>query len=559
MKMSIAAFGLGSALIAASASAQTASAPVTLTRKTDSISLVPSATLRAFKVLDANATLRIGRAIERGGLLTGTSKLAAGIFRSTQASAMLYASTETAAELTRPVASATSELPVYSLNGLDVVVTQDIIVQFLPSVSDEAQRLLAASIGATSRPITGAPGRIFTLSSPAAALAAVDGLNANPDVRYAEPNFVGIFPPRPSVAPRPMNVAGPVTVPPPPLTTSVTATAAFPSDALFAQQWGLHNTAQKERDIRIEAAWRATRSSAGVTIAILDDGVDPDHPDLKDKIVHPFDAIAETNSQKPNSWDAHGTASAGIAAAATNNGLGIAGVGLEAKIMPVRIASTDETPNADGTRTWVTSMEIIGRAIYHAVDSGADVLSNSWNGGLGATNSAFVSDALRYALTQGRGGKGTVVVFSAGNGGFGVEWPATLAASLDIIAVAATNEWDQLKTATSDDHETWWASDVGTEVTVAAPGVHLVTTDISGAGGFTVGDYVFNFNGTSGAAPHVAGVAALLIAAHPEWTAQQVRDKIASTADKSVLLPDQSFASFGRLNACKALDAPVCD
>jgi thermitase len=544
-------------LASAATSGQQSAGPVTLVNREGSVQLIPSTRVRAFTVGEPNAQVRIRRAVQRDRQKSADPTMPAGLFASTAGSSVFVARSDAAPRLTQAMALASPEFPVYSLGGLDVVVTQEVIVQFLPSVPAEQQAAIAASFGASLRPILRTPGHILTLPAGRSAIDVSNALSARPDVRFAEPNFIAVFPARPNVKPLPA-AATAAAAPASPVTTTATVTT-FPSDQLFSQQWALRNASQKDRDIRIEAAWKVSANSSAVTIAILDDGVDSHHPDLKDKIVNPFDAITGTNGQTPNPWDSHGTASAGIAAATTNNGVGIAGVGLGAKIMPVRIAATDALPNPDGSRTWATSMEIIGRGIYHAADSGADVLSNSWNGGEGVLNSFFVRDAIEHAVTKGRNGKGAVVVFSVGNGGSVVEWPATLAKSLEIIAVAATNEWDELKTMNSQDQETWWGSNFGDEVSVAAPGVHLVTTDIAGAGGFTADDYVSNFNGTSGAAPHVAGVAALVLAQHPDWTPKQVRDKIVSTADMSVVLPDKSFAKFGRINACKALDVGGCD
>ena len=117
-------------------------------------------------------------------------------------------------------------------------------------------------------------------------------------------------------------------------------------------------------------------------------GVDTGHPDLQAKIVTPYDATDGDNDQEPNPGDGHGTACAGIAAAVTNNSKGVAGLGWNVKILPVRIAYSN---GGD----WITSYAIIEDGIRTAVDRGAHVLSNSWGGGF----SNFVNSAIDYAMT----------------------------------------------------------------------------------------------------------------------------------------------------------------
>jgi thermitase len=287
----------------------------------------------------------------------------------------------------------------------------------------------------------------------------------------------------------------------------------------------------------------------GVIIAILDEGVDASHPDLKDKIVDPYDSVTDAQGQTPDPWDGHGTACAGIAAAVTNNSLGVAGVGYKAKIMPVRIASTQAAGE-----DWVTTTEIIARGIDWAVEHGADVLSNSWGGG---DPDPYIEDAIKRGLSNGRKGLGAVFVFAAGNHSGPVEWPANLSKSLAVMAISATNEWDELKTSTSKDGETWWGSNFGPEITVAAPGVHIVTTDMVGKGGYVDGDYFSGFNGTSAATPHVAGVAALILSM-PQWSRLKVSDVIQRIKQTADPVAPKIQVGAGRVNACKAVSAPSC-
>jgi subtilisin family serine protease len=279
--------------------------------------------------------------------------------------------------------------------------------------------------------------------------------------------------------------------------------AFIPNDPLFSQQWALRNTGQGGgvvgQDIKTVSAWDFTRGSSSITIAIIDEGVDYSHLDLNTpgKLVTGYDAIRRINDPNPSNNDAHGTACAGIAAATTGNGTGVSGVAPNCRLMGIRIAYSSG-PN------WVTTDAQIADGINTAVARGADVLSNSWGGG---SPSAAITNAIRNARTAGRGGRGCVVCFAAGNNNGAVSYPGNLP---EVITVAACNEWGERKSPTSRDGENWWGSNFGPEVDVSAPGVHITTTDISGSRGYnTAGDYVTTFNGTSAATPHVAGVAAL--------------------------------------------------
>ncbi len=161
-----------------------------------------------------------------------------------------------------------------------------------------------------------------------------------------------------------------------------------------------------------------------------------------------------------------------------------------------------------------------------------------------------ITQAIRRAKTAGRGGKGCVVCFAAGNNDGAVSFPGTLS---EVITVAACNEFGERKSKTSRDGETWWGSNFGPEVDVSAPGVHIVTTDIMGSGGYnTSGNYVTNFNGTSAATPHVAGVAALILSRNPNLTAGEVEAILRNSTDDIGGVGYDIYTGFGRINAYKA-------
>ena len=298
-------------------------------------------------------------------------------------------------------------------------------------------------------------------------------------------------------------------------------------------------------------AWQLASGSSGIKIAVLDEGVDVSHPDLHDAVTNSFDAIEGDFNQQPNPWDGHGTACAGLAVAIANNGLGIRGLGAGCSVMPVRIALS---PQRGAKWTWIESKVV--RAIDWAWQNGADVLSNSWIGG---APGGAIENAFERARLFGRKGRGCVVVVAAGNDSGPVAFPASLA---NVLAVSATNEFDQPKTKSSADGETWWGSNFGSQIDLAAPGVHNFTTDIVGAGGFNIpgnpnSDYVNNFNGTSSATPIVAGIAALVLSVNPKLKEVQVRRLLTQTADKvgQVVYTNgrNDQMGFGRINALRAI------
>jgi thermitase len=303
----------------------------------------------------------------------------------------------------------------------------------------------------------------------------------------------------------------------------------------------------KQYAIRITdaaSAWNITRGNPAVVIAILDEGVDPLHEDLAGVIVGTFDGTDDDTFQEPNPWDGHGTACAGLAAA-IHNEHGIQGIGGGCSLQAIRIAFSESA-----SANWTTQNSWIVRAIDWAWRNGASVLSNSWGGG--AASNAIVN-AFERARTQGRSGKGCVIVVAAGNLSGAVDFPGNLP---NVLTVSASNEFDEFKTKTSRDGETWWGSNFGPEVDVAAPGVHNWTTDITAAGGYTESGYT-DFNGTSSATPIVAGACGLVLSLNPALTEADVRRIIKDSADKVGPFPyvggrNDQFGS-GRLNCRAAL------
>ena len=298
------------------------------------------------------------------------------------------------------------------------------------------------------------------------------------------------------------------------------------NDTFLANQWSLNNTGSAIQnngtpgaDMRVFNAWGIS-TGTNIKVAIIDEGVDLVHPDLVGNMLPGFDGTGLGSAGAPSGNDAHGTACAGIVAAVGNNNLGIAGVAYGAKIIPIRIAYSSGT-------SWVTTNAQIGTSLDWAWNQGgADVLSNSWGGG---SSSALINDPITRATTQGRGGLGAPVLFAAGNNNGAVSYPATLQ---NVISVVAMSMCNQRKSTTSCDGESFWGSNFGTNADIAAPGVKIYTSDISGTAGYSTGDYTATFNGTSSACPNAAGVMALILSINPGLNVTQARQIIESSCDK---------------------------
>nr|WP_281719717.1 S8 family serine peptidase [Nitrosomonas nitrosa] len=427
--------------------------------------------------------------------------------------------------------------PVYSVENIEQILVNEFIVRFTKQVTTEAQvkavlhpyqgRIIRKEVTDRNTYIVAFDVPNALAPDPLKALAMSNKLHQDKKhVSFSEPNFLRLYPKRPHSAQQQGSTGTKTTAP-----TITSISIVKPNDPLYSKQWSLSITGA-------DIAWQHTKGSEKVTIAILDEGVDTSHPDLAQKIVSPYDATDNDNNQDPEKGDNHGTACAGIAAAATDNKTGISGASWYAKIMPVRIATGAQEGG------WITSNEIIARGIRKAVERKASILSNSWGGG---TASNLINSAIDDAIKQRR-----IVVFAAGNDSGSVSYPANLSSTKPIIAVSATNEWDEFKTQNSKDGENWWGSNFGPEVSLAAPGVHMATTDNTNA---IEGDgtYLDNFNGTSSSTPLVAGIAALLLSKYPNLSPADIRKHLQDTADdKGVPGFDYQFG-YGRVNAAKAL------
>ncbi len=312
---------------------------------------------------------------------------------------------------------------------------------------------------------------------------------------------------------------------------SILGITSTPNDPYFSLQWAAVNdgsliqfSGTPGADIDLDEAWDISKGSSSIRIAVIDEGVDRIHPDLINNISPLGFGLVAANSltgSPISDANTHGTECAGIIAAEADNLIGIAGIAPQCKIIPVNI-----TINSDGI--FGTASQIANGIDWSWDDGGADVLSNSWGGGL---PSSLKSDAIHRAVTLGRAGKGAVVVFSAGNSGAGVQSPGN---HNEVIAVGAMSMCYERKSGTSCDGEDWWGSCYGAGLSIAAPGVKIVTTVITGTGTGTGSETNYNkiFNGTSAAAPHVSGVAALILSVNGNFTQNQVREILERSARK---------------------------
>lgn len=318
--------------------------------------------------------------------------------------------------------------------------------------------------------------------------------------------------------------------------------AELPDDPAWPRQWSL-------AQIGLPAAWSVTAGSAAVVIGLVDSGMTLTHPDLAAKVwvnageipgngvdddgngkvddvngwhfFHQWTPDGYVSGENAVVWDdfGHGTHVAGIAAAATNNGVGVAGASWGARVMPVKVL--DQSGNG-----WYSD---IAAGIIYAADNGARIINLSLGG---AAASATLCEAVRYAYDT----RGALVVAASGNTGGAVDYPAACA---DVLAVAATDRTDQRATF----------SNYGPEVDLAAPGVEIYST-------WPWLDGYFTKSGTSMAAPHVSGVAALVWSHWPDWTNAAVSQQITVTALDVEAAGWDPLTGWGRLDAAAALEAP---
>lgn len=334
-----------------------------------------------------------------------------------------------------------------------------------------------------------------------------------------------------------------------------------PNDHLINQQWHLRNRGQipgvgarlrSGADCKVFDAWQTlgNRGSSDVTVAIIDTGFDLNHPDLKNKVSKPYNVFRNSNQiAQGDKRYTHGTPCASVALAAANSS-GIVGAAPNARFMPLHGSSFVDSYTE--------------RMFDYCMRNGADIISCSW----GTTDPVHrlnyrKNQAIRRAATQGRNGKGCVILYAAGNES--KNYINYYAAHPNVIAVGASTSQDAHANysnqgpeidvcAPSSGHwpilaaRAWW--DKGDEGRVGHNRYYI--------DGISRGNHYKHFGGTSSSTPLVAGICALILSANPDLTAQEVKEVLTSTADKighsSEYYRGRSRKyGYGRVNAERAV------
>ncbi|MDK2931786.1 MAG: serine protease [Bacillota bacterium] len=374
----------------------------------------------------------------------------------------------------------------------------DFLATFRPGATPDQIRATAERHGYSVKRVIEGTG-IYVINVPRGidpALAA-EGFKDDPLVEHAQPNYmarVGEAPAVPATPAAPAVPGADVT----PVTTipvaqiaqvspvaqiaqaSTSGTAALgtarvarrvPNDPYYPRQWG-------PEAMSLPYAWDFTTGSSSVVVAVIDTGVQTDHPDLAGHITAGYDFYNRTTYVRD--INGHGTHVAGIIGALTNNGVGMAGINWNVRIMPLKVT--------DDSGSGYLDLSMIIEALRYAADHGANVVNMSFQiGGATTGEDPFMDQAIEYAYN-----KGVTMVAAAGNDG--EPWVAYPARDPRVIAVGAVGP--DLARAT-------W-SNYGSEVDVVAPGADILST-------WPTNSFA-NASGTSMATPHVAGLAALMIA-----------------------------------------------
>jgi subtilisin family serine protease len=311
-----------------------------------------------------------------------------------------------------------------------------------------------------------------------------------------------------------------------------------PNDELFQYQYALYNkggtlqipgspTGKQRADIKATGAWDYARGNPDVLVAVLDTGVDYTHPDLSSKVISTGrDFVNDDDDAFDDHW--HGTHVAGIIGAATNNSTGIAGVAWDCRILPGKIIPAE----GEGEYSWLIEA-LVWAADYTSGQAKVGVINMSVGG---EEPAEALEEALEYAYN-----KGIVLVAASGNDGIpGVLYPA--AYDNYCLAVGASDYQDEIAVF----------SNSGPEVDVAAPGVWVLSTIPMAM--VEPGYLPFAYaSGTSMAAPHVSGFAALIKSHKPWLTPADIMKIIKYTPDDIHEAGLDEYAGYGRINTERAL------
>jgi subtilisin family serine protease len=365
-------------------------------------------------------------------------------------------------------------------------------------------------------------------------------LNNNPNVEYAEPNFIyEIVKPQETFSVNSLLAR----------TTSLEPTAYTPVDAKFGQLWGLANTGSNDprggsgvegADIDAIKAWSITKGDRRVRIAVIDTGIDYRHPDLKDQMwvntaelngtegvdddgngyvddIHGYDFA--NNDGDPIDGHSHGTHCAGTIGA-SHNSIGVAGVMADVEFVAIKFLTDSGSGSTEGAI----------KSIDYATKMNVDLMSNSWGGG---GRSQALEDAIQRAAD-----KGIVFTAAAGNSSTNNDQRPHYPSNYDVknvISVAATTSGDGLASFSCYGRRT---------VHIAAPGHNILSTTKNG--GYA------SYSGTSMATPHVSGAIGLLLAQEGRIDLEELRARVMATSEPLSALRGKTINS-GRLNAYNLL------
>lgn len=437
--------------------------------------------------------------------------------------------------------------------GRPMVLTDELAVKFNPEMTSDEIETLRQNYGMeVAEPLGFSENAFLIRVKPDAGKSALDVANElveSGQAVYANPNWIEYLPHR-IVAEMPME---------PVVRHAV-------NDPLYPTQWHLENTGQGgglvDADVDAHAAWHTTQGSPNITVAIVDAGIDILHEDLNSpgKIVFPLDLDASPPDNNP-AGDSHGTSCAGVAVATQNNTRGVSGVAPGCHLMPIRAASGS------------TSTQIrLAQAFQYLADRGADVASCS----LGPDGVPWIMhdglrEAIDYATTYGRNGRGCPIFWAGGNGNESISTDQVVSYERT-IAVGACNNIDRRSAY----------SDFGPELDIMAPssdssppqgtGTRRITTITNtGTGPATVDpscNYTDSFGGTSSASPLAAGIGALVLSVNGNLSWEEVRQilidsakKIDATAHPYLPAPlgrppgtRNDFYGYGKVNAARAVE-----
>ncbi|PKQ67919.1 hypothetical protein BZG01_06010 [Labilibaculum manganireducens] len=462
--------------------------------------------------------------------------------------------------------------PVYATNmGLEMGVTDEILVRFNKGVSqkeiDKLHKEYNVELVKTTKIY-----QLLKVPNGADGLEIANKYHESGLTRFSHPNFI----------------------------CDVELHQTIPNDPYFINQFSLNNTGQvfadghsgtNDSDIDAPEAWAITKGNNNIVIAVLDQGLTSDHPDLPNtrqiRLNGSNFADGDPNNPSPTFNSNHGNACAGIIGATQNNNEGIAGIASNCRIMPIRIFNADNsgiTPQG------------LADAIGFASQNGADIISNSWGYNSDDPNlHPVIRDAIIAATTEGRNNLGCVVVFSGGNNfendGF-VHFPSNVNVT-GVLTVGASDRFDQksfyspLANPASQNNQVIdlvapshraYSNQIATETfeawSIDTPGnagynpvkssdggnLPVIGSILPGTGLNNL-SYTGRFGGTSYSCPQVAGVAALILSVNPNLTQEEVFEILTETSDEvggyAYINGRSNELGFGRLNACGAVTEAI--